>query len=162
MSDMNILPPAKGRADAPSEDYQKLSSWQPEKADPRDPRNVPFGLGVDTSDDVFKPVYLKNEPPVADPNHRDTKESYYDPSTDPSPLSAIERGSTEKPTISMPKVDLSMSMSATSLKAAHVPKEMPLWINIINLHKSCIDLFLQRAGRMFTSGMSCVVCRMSA
>jgi hypothetical protein len=126
MTDLNILPEAKGRADAPSDDFKKLSSWMPEKADPRDPRNVPYGLGVETNDDLYIPRFLQNDPPVPDPNHRDMKENY-DPANDPSPLCASERGVIEEPRIAMPKLD--MSMSTMSLKAAYVPKELPLIIS---------------------------------
>ena len=51
---------------------------QPEKADPRDPSNVPYGLGVSRDEGLFETQFLLNRLPLADPNHRDAKESMFE------------------------------------------------------------------------------------
>jgi hypothetical protein len=42
----NLLPLQYGRGDKPSENFEDLAVWKPEKADYRNPANVPYGLGM--------------------------------------------------------------------------------------------------------------------
>jgi len=139
----NLLPSYVGRADAPSESFTKLSSWKPEQADARNPKNVPYGLGVDLADELFEKKYLANEPAQSDHNHRNLKAIH---DVDPSPLSFSQRGEAEVSHIAMPKLP---EESTTTLmnRARKVPKELPLLLSVSNLHENvCIDLFMQRAG----------------
>jgi hypothetical protein len=140
----NLLPAFQGRADQPSEAFVRLGAWEPAKADARNPKNVPYGLGVSIKDDVYVEKFLTNVPPLADPNHRDAKSIYGD---DPSPLSLSQRGEVEYGRISMPKIGEDSTTTLMRL-AKQVPKELPLLISVSNLHDVCLDMFMQRAGNM--------------
>jgi len=97
----NLLPTYQGRADAPSDAFNKLSAWEPEKSDARNPKNVPYGLGVDLSEEIFEQKYLKNAPAQPDHNHRNLKALHH---IEPSPLSFSQRGEAEIAHIAMPKL----------------------------------------------------------
>jgi hypothetical protein len=98
---MNLLPTYQGRADAPSDAFKKLSAWEPEKSDACNPKNVPYGLGVDISEDIFEQKYLKNAPAQPDHNHRNLTALHH---IEPSPLSFSQRGAVEIAHIAMPKL----------------------------------------------------------
>ena len=62
----NLMPTCQGRADAPSDAFNKLTAREPEKSDAPNPMNVLYGLGVDMSAAVFEQRYLKNAPALSD------------------------------------------------------------------------------------------------
>lgn len=72
----NLLPRSTGRADQASKTISHLSSWQPEKADPRVDKNIPYGLDIEIKEDAYEEKYVVNSPPKAEPNKRDLHSSY--------------------------------------------------------------------------------------
>lgn len=187
----NLLPTYQGRADAPSDAFNKLSAWEPEKSDARNPKNVPYGLGVDLSEEIFEQKYLKNAPAQPDHNHRNLTALHH---IEPSPLSFSQRGEAEIAHIAMPKLaeestttlmnkvcrmstvhlcvvrvytcSISSVLCANPLfsllQAKHVPKELPLLISVSNLHDNvCMDLFMQRGGGTCRRSVRHGMCRRS-
>ncbi len=152
MDNLLPLPEGKTAATAPKKLSDHLS-WHPEKADPRDNANIPFGL-MDVKDGVneYEVKYGLNEPPLAAPNKRNLDNIAYDKEVTPSPLGALHRGEAEPAMIAMPKSDdLSLS-SSRSLRARAAP-DNEIYVSVSNLMPDIIDAYMQRAGSISTYGL---------
>jgi len=133
------------------EKSKALRTWLPTRADPADEKNIPFGLEAAMTKEDGRGIRYSNGVPLpsADPNHRDIVHDLYS-TTDPSPLSASERGEViGAPHIAMPKNAISLLNSSASVATRRSARDKenddPLSLHITNLQNDPMEIYIQRA-----------------